>query len=166
MAQTRYQRMLELFTPGRGTMMRDALRAAQVVPAFRAALVVHLVEVSPVLRKRQEIPSGHNPADYVTTRIMAKADDGAEVPVSILQGGMKAWRDAEKLGFPLLSDFNKEVIALYGVVNPDMIGLRNIAKRAIFVIDRGGVVRHREVLDDARNEPDYARVRAVVSQLA
>ncbi|UGV25239.1 S9 family peptidase [Rhodopseudomonas boonkerdii] len=37
-----------------------------------------------VLRKRQEIPSGHNPADYVTTRIMAKADDGAEVPVSIL----------------------------------------------------------------------------------
>jgi oligopeptidase B len=36
------------------------------------------------LRKRQEIPSGHNPADYVTTRIMATAHDGAEVPVSIL----------------------------------------------------------------------------------
>jgi len=36
------------------------------------------------LRKRQEIPSGHNAADYVTTRIMAKAMDGAEVPVSIL----------------------------------------------------------------------------------
>jgi oligopeptidase B len=37
-----------------------------------------------VLRKRQEIPSGHNPADYVTRRIMAKSPDGAEVPVSIL----------------------------------------------------------------------------------
>jgi oligopeptidase B len=37
-----------------------------------------------VLRKRQEIPSGHNPADYISTRIMAKALDGAEVPVSIL----------------------------------------------------------------------------------
>jgi oligopeptidase B len=36
------------------------------------------------LRKRQEIPSGHDPANYATTRIMAKADDGAEVPVSIL----------------------------------------------------------------------------------
>jgi oligopeptidase B len=36
------------------------------------------------LRKRQEIPSGHNPADYVTTRIMAPAQDGALVPVSIL----------------------------------------------------------------------------------
>ncbi len=36
------------------------------------------------LRKRQEIPSGHHPDDYVTTRIMATSDDGAEVPVSIL----------------------------------------------------------------------------------
>jgi oligopeptidase B len=36
------------------------------------------------LRKREEIPSGHNPAGYVTTRIMATSQDGAEVPVSIL----------------------------------------------------------------------------------
>src|SRR6202012_5022311 len=39
------------------------------------------------LRKRQEIPSGHNPADYVTTRIMARSHDGAEVPISILPRG-------------------------------------------------------------------------------
>src|ERR1700687_5904966 len=37
-----------------------------------------------ILRKRQEIPSGHNPADYVTARIMATAHDGAEVPGSSL----------------------------------------------------------------------------------
>ena len=36
------------------------------------------------LRKRQEIPSGHDPSNYSTTRIMARAADGAEVPVSIL----------------------------------------------------------------------------------
>jgi oligopeptidase B len=36
------------------------------------------------LRKRQEVPSGHDPADYVTRRILARAEDGAEVPVSIL----------------------------------------------------------------------------------
>jgi oligopeptidase B len=36
------------------------------------------------LRKRQQIPSGHNPADYLTTRIMAPSHDGALVPVSIL----------------------------------------------------------------------------------
>lgn len=36
------------------------------------------------LVKRQVIPSGHNPADYVSRRIMAKSHDGALVPVSIL----------------------------------------------------------------------------------
>ncbi len=78
---------------------------------------------------------------------------------------LKAWADAQKLMFPLLSDYNKEVIAKYGVVNPDMIGLKNIAKRAVFVIDRSGVVRHREVLDDARNEPDYAKLKHAAASL-
>jgi NADH dehydrogenase [ubiquinone] 1 alpha subcomplex assembly factor 7 len=45
-------RLVEL-GPGRGTMMADALRAAKVVPAFYSALVVHLVEVSPVLQQAQ-----------------------------------------------------------------------------------------------------------------
>lgn len=39
--------------PGRGTMMRDALRAARVLPAFRDALSVHMVEVSPTLEQLQ-----------------------------------------------------------------------------------------------------------------
>ena len=37
-----------------------------------------------VLRKRREIPSGHNPADYVTRRLFARAADGALVPISLL----------------------------------------------------------------------------------
>jgi peroxiredoxin len=71
---------------------------------------------------------------------------------------LKAWADANKFNFPLLSDFNKDVIRKYGVVNPDMIGMKDIAKRSVFVIDRGGVVRHREVLEDARNEPNYDKI--------
>ena len=77
----------------------------------------------------------------------------------------KAWADAQKLNFPLLSDYNKDVIRKYGVVNPDMIGLKDIAKRAVFVIDRNGVVRHREVLDDARNEPNYDKVKQALASL-
>jgi peroxiredoxin len=76
---------------------------------------------------------------------------------------LKAWKDAEKLNFPLLSDFNKTVIRQYGVVNPDMIGLKDIAKRAVFVIDRNGVVKHREVLEDARNEPDYNKIKQALA---
>ena len=45
-------RLIEL-GPGRGTMMLDALRAAKAVPGFRKAIVVHLVEVSRALEKRQ-----------------------------------------------------------------------------------------------------------------
>jgi peroxiredoxin len=78
---------------------------------------------------------------------------------------LKAFRDSEGLTFPLLSDFNKEVIALYDVVNPDMIGLKGIAKRAVFVIDKDGFVRYREILDDARNEPDYEKLYAAVGGL-
>jgi oligopeptidase B len=36
------------------------------------------------LRKRQQVPSGHNPADYVTRRLYAPAPDGETVPVSVL----------------------------------------------------------------------------------
>jgi peroxiredoxin len=78
---------------------------------------------------------------------------------------LKAWADAEKLGFTLLSDFNKDVIRQYGVFNEDMIGLKGIAKRAVFVIDKTGTVRHREVIEDARNEPDYAKVHQALASL-
>lgn len=78
---------------------------------------------------------------------------------------LKAWADAQRLNFPLLSDFNKDVIRSYGVVNPDMIGLKDIAKRAVFVIGRDGTVKHREVLDDARNEPNYDNVRQALASL-
>jgi len=77
---------------------------------------------------------------------------------------LKAWADQQRLGFPLLSDYNKEVIRDYGVVNPDMIGLKDIAKRAVFVIGSDGVVRHREILEDAREQPKYEAVFGALAQ--
>jgi peroxiredoxin len=78
---------------------------------------------------------------------------------------LKAFQSDQKLTFPLLSDFNKQAIRDYGVFNEDMIGLKGIAKRAVFVIDKDGTVRHREVLEDARNEPDYEKVFSALSSL-
>lgn len=46
-------RIVEL-GPGRGTLLEDALRAAKVIPNFRAAIVLHLVEISPALQQMQE----------------------------------------------------------------------------------------------------------------
>ena len=79
---------------------------------------------------------------------------------------LKAWGDQQKLGFPLLSDYNKEAIRAFDVVNPDMVGLKNIAKRSVIVIDKGGIVRYREVLDDARNEPDYGKLNDALRKLS
>jgi glutaredoxin-dependent peroxiredoxin len=78
---------------------------------------------------------------------------------------LKAFQDQQKLTFPLLSDFNKQVIRDYGVFNEDMIGLKGIAKRGVFVLDKNGVVRYREVLDDARNEPNYDKVFETLASL-
>jgi SAM-dependent MidA family methyltransferase len=46
-------RVVEL-GPGRGTLMKDLLRAVKVVPGFHDAIDVHLVETSPVLTERQK----------------------------------------------------------------------------------------------------------------
>ena len=78
---------------------------------------------------------------------------------------LKAFHDDQKLTFPLLSDFNKVAIRDYGVFNEDMIGLKGIAKRAVFVLDKDGIVRHKEVLDDARNEPDYDKAFSALASL-
>jgi peroxiredoxin len=79
---------------------------------------------------------------------------------------LKAFHDQQHFAFPLLSDFNKQVIREYGVFNEDMVGLKGIAMRAVFVIDKEGTIRHREVLDDARKEPDYEQVFAALHAMA
>jgi oligopeptidase B len=78
------------------------------------------------LRKRQEIPSGHNPADYVTTRIMAKAHDGAEVPVSILHR-----KDLARDG--------KAPLLLYGYGSYGMAMPASFSANRLSLVDRGFV---------------------------
>jgi oligopeptidase B len=78
------------------------------------------------LRKRQEIPSGHNPADYVTTRIMATSHDGAQVPVSILHR-----KDLVRDGrAPLL---------LYGYGSYGMAMPASFSANRLSLVDRGFV---------------------------
>ncbi|HVX91787.1 MAG TPA: S9 family peptidase [Xanthobacteraceae bacterium] len=44
----------------------------------------HLAARTRVLRKHQEVPSGHDPSRYVTRRLFARAPDGEAVPISLL----------------------------------------------------------------------------------
>jgi NADH dehydrogenase [ubiquinone] 1 alpha subcomplex assembly factor 7 len=65
-------RLIEL-GPGRGTMMADALRAVRVLPPLYQTLSVHLVEINPVLRKKQQ-------STLSGVRNLAWHDDIDEVP--------------------------------------------------------------------------------------
>ena len=76
-----------------------------------------------------------------------------------------AFKKEQNLNFPLLSDFNKDVIQAYGAFNPDMIGLKGIAKRSTFVINKDRVIQHAEEQDDARNEPNYDKVFETLATL-
>ena len=78
------------------------------------------------LRKRQEIPSGHDPAHYVTTRILAKAADGAEVPVSILH----------RRGF---TPDGRAPLLLYGYGSYGMAMPASFSANRLSLVDRGFV---------------------------
>jgi peroxiredoxin len=78
---------------------------------------------------------------------------------------LKEFRRQNSLNFDLLSDFNKDAIHKYDVVNPDMGGLKAISRRAVFVIDKTGVIRYREVTPTPGDEPNYAKVQEAVEKL-
>jgi peroxiredoxin len=74
----------------------------------------------------------------------------------------KAWSRDNKLNFPVVSDFNKEVSKAYGALHEDLIGLKGVSKRSAFVVDQHGVIRYAWVSDDPKKEPDY---NAIASSL-
>jgi len=76
---------------------------------------------------------------------------------------LKAFAQTYNLPFPLLSDFNKKIAKLYGVLQDPWVGLgyKGVAKRAVMVVDQQKKLRYRWVTDDPSEEPPYAEaVRA------
>jgi peroxiredoxin len=73
----------------------------------------------------------------------------------------------QQLNFTLLSDFNKEVSRLYGSIY-ELFGhnMKGVSKRSAFVIDKNGVVRYAEVLDNAGEIPHFEKIREILAVLA
>jgi SAM-dependent MidA family methyltransferase len=74
-------RLIEL-GPGRGTMMLDMLRAAHVMPDFRKAAAVHLIETSPALLQRQRETLGNVDVTIVWHEALADVPDGPAIIVA------------------------------------------------------------------------------------
>jgi peroxiredoxin len=69
------------------------------------------------------------------------------------------FRDKLGLGFGLISDTNRGMIEAYDLaMDFSHIGVRDIAKRAVLVVDGDGTVTYAWVSDDPGREPDYDAV--------
>ncbi|MCS7198223.1 MAG: peroxiredoxin [Candidatus Bipolaricaulota bacterium] len=79
---------------------------------------------------------------------------------------LNAFIKANDLKFKLLTDFNKEISRAYGVLHEDLLGLKGVAKRSVFIIDKNGIVRYRWVSDDPRQLPDLEAIRAALQGLS
>ncbi len=79
---------------------------------------------------------------------------------------LKMFHEKNNYNFPLLSDFNKKVIAAYDVVLdvfvPGKFDYAGTAKRAAFVIDENGKLIYTEVLASPGEEPNYEAVKKVL----
>jgi len=79
----------------------------------------------------------------------------------------KGFAEKNMLGFPLLSDYSRDVIRLYGIELKDFAGLKgySVAKRSVFILDQKGFVRYRWVSDDPAVEPNYEEIKRVLEQI-
>ena len=79
----------------------------------------------------------------------------------------KAFHEVNMLNFPLLCDYNREAVELYGVAMRDFAGLKGYtaAKRSVFIIDREGIVRYRWVSENPGVEPDYEEIKQELEKL-
>jgi peroxiredoxin len=76
------------------------------------------------------------------------------------------FKEAERLNFPLLSDFNKEVSRQYGSLYDNFVlGMQGVSKRSAFVVDAEGIVRYAEVLESAGDLPNFGAVKETLAQL-
>ncbi len=76
------------------------------------------------------------------------------------------YKEDQHLNFELLSDFNKEVSALYGSLY-EMFGynMKGVSKRSAFLVDRAGILRYAEVLENAGDVPHFESITRILADL-
>ena len=82
----------------------------------------------------------------------------------------EAWAQKESISVPLLSDYEHRVAREYDVAYESYLPQLNlpmggVAKRAAFIVDRDGVIQYAESNDDARELPDFDKIKARLQEL-
>ena len=82
----------------------------------------------------------------------------------------EAWAKKESITVPLLSDYEHKVAKQYDVMYdsflPQMnLGMSGVPKRSAFIVDRAGVIQYAESNDDARELPNFDKIKAKLAEL-
>jgi len=76
------------------------------------------------------------------------------------------FKSEQSLNFPLLSDFNKSVSSLYGsLYEMFSYNMQGVSKRSAFIIDKEGIVRYAEVLENASEQPNFKNINLTLENL-
>jgi len=79
---------------------------------------------------------------------------------------LNKFKEEQHYNFSLLSDFNKEVSALYNSIYHDWIlDMKGVSKRSAFVIDKEGTIQYAEVLENAGEVPNFEKIKEVLARL-
>jgi len=78
----------------------------------------------------------------------------------------KAFAQNNNLNFPILSDYNREVVKLYNVFHENFGNLKGytVAKRGVFILDHNGVIVYKWVSDDPTKEPNYEELKKAAAK--
>src|SRR3954466_6950056 len=82
----------------------------------------------------------------------------------------EAWAQKENIKAPLLSDYEHKVAQAYDVVYDSFLpqinlGMGGVPKRAVFIVDRDGIIQYAECDDDARALPNFDKVKSKLAEL-
>ncbi len=80
---------------------------------------------------------------------------------------LEKFAEEQRINFPLLSDFNKEVSRSYDALYEEFVfDMQGVSKRASFVIDSNGTVRYAHIQENAGDLPDFDAILEALSKLS
>jgi peroxiredoxin len=79
----------------------------------------------------------------------------------------KAFAEKNRLTFPILSDYNRQIIRKYGIEMHNFAGLDGytVAERSIFIVDKDGTVCYVWMSEDPTVEPDYSEIEKALKKI-
>ncbi|MFN4146552.1 MAG: redoxin domain-containing protein [Runella sp.] len=124
-------------------------------------LIIHFFPAAFTSVCTEQLCNMRDNLDYYTQLNAAVVGISVDTPFTLAR-----FKEDQKYNFDLLSDFNKQTIRDYGVYFENFaFGMKGVASRAAFVIDKDGVVQYAEVLENPGNLPNFNAIKAAVEGL-